>query len=146
MVSNAAASAHQLVHDDPFNTLYLEIRFPAGAFESVDGVPVAADGVVDITVQARAGGYGFTLSPAGLRFTAGRTPTVVLSFGQYASFAVADGSPRYPTRIAYQEALALWYEVTPARWTLVGGSGVQGVDELGGPVNGPGTYLVAAPR
>jgi hypothetical protein len=145
-VGNLAASAHQLIHSDGFNTVFLELRVPAGALESVDGTPVAPDGVVSVTMQAEPGVYGAVLSPGSLEFTAGQLPTLVFSFGQYGDFSIADGSATYASRLEYETALALWTEVSPGRWTRVPGSGLLGVDEVGGAITAPGTFVVAAER
>lgn len=145
-VGNLTASAHQLIHNDGFNSVFLELRVPAGALEAVDGAPIGPDGVVSVTMQAEPGVYGAVLSPATLEFAAGQSPTLVFSFGQYGDFSVADGSTRYASRLEYETALALWTEVSPGRWTRVPGSGVQGVDEVGGAIAEPGTFVVAAER
>jgi hypothetical protein len=145
-VPNGQSSTHQLLHTDAFNTVYFEIRVPAGAFASVNGDPVSPTGSVTITVQPRPGAYGFTLSPSGVEFVSASRPSVLLSFGQYGDFSAADGSPTYPSRVDYLDALSLWLEVSPGRWQRVSGSGAQGIDELGATIREPGSYVVAAPR
>jgi len=143
VVPNDRASVRTIRHPDAFNTLYLELRFPAGALASLNGVAVGPADSVEITVQPRPGGYGFTLSPSGLVFTANR-PTALLSFGRYAD--PADGAAVFGGTDTYLAALELWAEVRIDRWAVAPGSGPAGVDEVRASVDAPGEYLLAAAR
>ncbi|MDH3495799.1 MAG: hypothetical protein OER21_03490 [Gemmatimonadota bacterium] len=145
-VSNRTPVVRSLRHPDAFNTLYLELRFPAGCLSSLNGQPLTVNDSVLVTVAPRAGGYGFTLSPSGLVFTLASTPSVTLSYGRYADPSVADGVPTYPDRASYLAALEIWEEATVDRWRVARGSSATGVDELGAAVDAPGAFLVAARR
>lgn len=137
--------ARLLLHDDAFNTLYLDLSAPAGSLLSLNDQPVAADDSVRVTVQPRFGTYGLTLSPAGLEFTAAR-PTATFSFARYGDLSVADDAASYASRAEYAEALALWFEITPGRWRRVSSSEYDGADAVTGRLAQPGSYVVAAPR
>lgn len=141
MVPNDRATVRSLRHPDPFNTLYLELRFPAGSLASLHGTALAAGDSVEITVQPLAGGYGFTLSPAGVAFTAD-APTALLSFGRYAD--PSGGAAAFGDTDTYLAALELWTEAGLGRWAVARGSGPAGVDEVRASVDAPGSFLVAA--
>jgi hypothetical protein len=140
-VPNDRSTIRSIRHPDPFNTLYLELRFPAGSLESLNGVAIGTDDSVEITVQPLAGGYGFTLSPSGLAFGASR-PTALLSFGRYADPSA--GAAVFGDPDAYLAALQIWAEVGLDRWAVATGSGAAGVDEVRASVDAPGTYRLAA--
>lgn len=140
-VPNDRATVQTIRHPDPFNTLYLELRFPAGALQALNGAPLGAGDSVEVTVQPLAGGYGFTLSPSGLTFT-GSAPTALLSFGRYADASA--GAAAFGDTDAYLAALELWTEVGLGRWAVARGSGPAGVDEVRASMDAPGSYLLAA--
>ncbi|MDH5195945.1 MAG: hypothetical protein OEY20_01695 [Gemmatimonadota bacterium] len=140
-VPNGRSTVRTLRHPDQFNTLYLELRFPVGALASLNGQPLTADDSVEVTVQPLAGGYGFTLSPSGLTFSA-NPPTALFSFGRYADPAA--GLAVFPDREAYLAALDLWREVGVDQWATAPGSGPVGVDEVRATVGAPGRFRLAA--
>ncbi len=144
-VPNPDIVVRRLEHLDPFNTLYMEIRFPEGSLASLNGQPLTATDTVTITIEPRAGGYGMTVSPRGVAFASGATPSVTFAFARYGDLSVANGS-QYATPVAYAAALALWFEVTPGRWRRVSGSGPVPTDAVASPLPEPGTYVIAAPR
>jgi hypothetical protein len=133
-------------HADAFNTVYLELQFPAGCLSSLNGTPLSVTDSLLVTVQPRSDGYGFTLSPSGLVFTLGSTPSVTFSFGRYADASVADTVPGFANRQAYLSALDVWQEVTIGRWRIARGSSPSGVDEIGAAVDAPGEFVLAAAR
>jgi hypothetical protein len=145
-VSNASPTFHAIRHADAFNTLYIELQFPAGCMSSLNGTPLSVTDSVLVTVEPRAGGYGFTLSPSGLVFTLGSTPSVTFSFARYADATVADTVPSFADRAAYLAALDVWQEVTVGRWRVARGSSPGGVDEIGAAVDVPGEFVLAAAR
>ena len=140
-VPNDRSTIRSIRHPDPFNTLYLELRFPAGSLESLNGTTIGADDSVEITVQPLAGAYGFTLSPSGLSFGAD-APTALLSFGRYAD--PSGGAGLFGATDAYLAALAIWVEVGVDRWAVARGSGPGGVDEVRASVEAPGRFRLAA--
>ncbi len=145
-VSNGAALVRTLRHPDPFNTLYLQVSFPAGSLESLNGQPLATDDSVQVTVEPLAGGYGFTLSPGGLVFSSQHPPVALFSFGKYADASVADGDPSFPTTADYLDALEIWQEVGVDRWQVAPASQSAGVDEVRCTADAPGRYRLAARR
>jgi hypothetical protein len=145
-VSNGAALVRTLRHPDAFNTLYLQLSFPAGSLESLNGQPLASDDSVQVTLEPLASGYGFTLSPGGLVFSSQDPPTALLSFGRYADASVADGDPSFPTVTDYLDALEIWQEVGVDRWQVAPASQTVGADEMRCTVDAPGRYRLAARR
>jgi hypothetical protein len=145
-VSNARTVAQRVLHPDAFNSLFVEVRFPAGAVAALNGVPVGPADSVLVTVEPVAGAFGLTLRPAGLDFAPGGAPTITFSFAAYGDLSVADVSPTYATRLDYAEALALWEDAGIDRWDRVSGSAFTGSDAVSGRLPEPGTYRVAAPR
>lgn len=141
-VPNDRAVVRAIRHPDAFNTLYLELRFPAGALASLNGTPVAPDDSVAVTVQPLAGGYGFTLSPSGLTFSDTSIPTALLSFGRYADPSA--GAALFGDTDGFLAALEIWSEVGLDRWSVAPGSGPAGVDEVRASVRAPGSFLLAA--
>lgn len=144
-VSNARSDVRRLLHPDAFNSLYLQLEFPANALASLNGAPLGADDSVLVTVAPEPGGYGVTLDPAGLAFASGRGPTATFVYAAYGDLAVADGSATYGSRAAYAAALGIWADVGPDRWQEVAGS-VAGNESVAARLPSPGTYRVAAPR
>jgi hypothetical protein len=127
----------RFLHADVFRTVYAELRIPSGAFMT------AADSIL-VQLDPEPQRYGLSLSPADL--TVGAAPRVTFTFATYGDFSVADGSPRYASRTAYANALALWHEIAVGRWQRVSGSSSSGADAVTGAIRQPGRYVVAAPR
>jgi hypothetical protein len=144
-VFNDRVTTRRLLHPDAFNSLYLEVRFTTGSLASLNGNPLGPSDSVRVTLDPEPGGFGVTVSPNGLAFAAGARPTATFVFAAYGDISVANGSS-YSSPVAYAQALAIWYEVTPGRWRRVSGSGYTGNDAVAGTLADPGTYLVAAPR
>lgn len=140
-VPNGRSTVRTLRHPDQFNTLYLELRFPAGALAALNGQPLAPDDSVEVTVQPLVGGYGFTLSPSGLSFS-GNLPTALFSFGRYADPTA--GTAAFPDRETYLTALDIWRELSVDRWAIAGGSGPAGIDEVRATLDAPGRFRLAA--
>jgi len=145
-VSNAATVVHTLRHADAQNTLYLQISFPAGCLESLNGQPLGPSDSVQVTIEPLSNGYGFTLSPSGLVFASGSAPTALLSYGRYADASVASGDPSYPTLSDYLDALEIWQEVGFDTWSIAPGSGPASTDEERATADTPGRYRLAARR
>lgn len=145
-VFNARRTVRRLSHSDGFNTLYVEVDFPAGSLESVGDTPLGSNDSVQVTLSARSGQYGVTLSPSSLDFVSGREPIATFSYAVYADASVAEGSSRYATTLAYLDALRLWTEISPGLWQTVSGSGPAGTDQVRGALRQPGTFVVAARR
>lgn len=145
-VRNNAVTIRALRHGDTFNTLYVELRFPAGSLVSVDGTPIASGDSVLVSIAPRSGGYGFRLSPTGLAFAAGNAPTATFSYARYGDLSVADAEPAFPDRATYAAALDVWEEVALRRWRVATASAGSGVSEVSAAVEGGGEYVLAARR
>jgi hypothetical protein len=143
---NGKPTVQTIRHPDAFNTVYLEVRFPPGCLSSLNGTPLTVTDSLLVTVQPRADGYGFTLSPSGLVFTLGSTPSVTFSFARYADPSVADTIPSFADRQAYLAALDVWQEATVGRWRIARGSSQSGVDEIAAGIDAPGEFVLAAAR
>jgi hypothetical protein len=142
VVLNDRTVVRQILHQDAFNTPFLELRFPGGSIVQAGGTPIGPSDSVTVVAQPASGRYGFTLSPDNLEFNAGTLPSVRFFYGQYGDLSVSSGA--FDTVGDYADALALWYEVTPGRWERVAGSGPDGIDAVLGSLAQPGTYMVAA--
>lgn len=145
-VYNRRPIARQLVHVGGFNIPYLEVSFPAQALVSLSGQALSDDDSVLVTVQPRAGEYGFTLSPANLLFDESRSPTATFFFGIYADASVWDASASYGSASEYVAALDIWFEITVDRWSIAPASGPAGNDAVAAALQSSGEYLLAAPR
>ncbi len=144
VVLNDRTVVRQIIHQDAFNTPFLELRFPGGSIVQVGGTPIGPSDSVTVVAQPAGGTYGVRLSPGDLEFDSSALPSVRFFYGQYGDLNVSSGAFDSPGD--YADALALWYEVTPGRWERVAGSGPDGIDAVLGSLAQPGTYLVAAVR
>ena len=139
------AAEHLIRHDDGVGTVFLDISFPSGSITGGPGGPVAGGDSVNVTVQAVAGSYRFSIGPSALELDPRNAPSVTVSFARYSDFGVVSGSS-YASEDAFAGALAIWYETTPGFWTMARGSRASGTDEVTAFVDRPGNYLLAAPR
>lgn len=144
-VSNQRSVSRVLRHQDAQLNEYLEIQFPGGCLSRLNGQPLTVNDSVLVTVEARPGGYGLILSPAGLEFTL-ETPTVTFFFGRYADLSVIGNEPTFPDEASYLAALEVWEEAALGRWSVARSSGSAGVDAIAAAVDAPGEMLVAAAR
>jgi hypothetical protein len=145
-VYNSRLTARQLVHAGGFNIPYLELSFPAQALVSLNGQPLSDNDSVRVTVQPRAGEYGFILSPANLLFDESRSPTATFFFGIYGDASVGEVSSSYASANDYVAALDIWFEITIDQWSIAPASGPAGNDAVAAALQSSGEYLLAAPR
>ena len=144
VVRNDRTVVRQILHQDAFNTPFLELRFPAGSIVRGGATPIGPSDSVTVVAQPVSGTYGFTLSPGNLEFNPSTMSSARFFYAQYGDLSVSSGTFDSPGD--YADALALWYEVTPDRWERVAGSGPDGIDAVRGSLAQPGTYIVAAVR
>jgi hypothetical protein len=144
-VANGQVTVRALRHGDQFNTLYAEVRFPAGSLASLNGAPLGPADSAQVTVTPTAGGYGLTLGPSGLAFAANAGPTVTFSYARYADVSVVQGSA-YESVAAYTAALDVWEEATIGRWRRARASALLGGDQISAAIDAPSRVMVAAPR
>jgi len=145
-VSNTRQSVQRINHPDAYNTLYLELTFPAHSLSSLNGIAVGEADSVYVTIDPRPGSYGITISPAGISFDAGARPTATFSFSVYGDASAASLSARYDNSADFVAALDIWRETAVDQWEVVPGSGASGTDAVRGSVESSGSFLVAAPR
>lgn len=145
-VSNARPTVRRISHADQFNTPFLEFEFPEGSLATLAGSPLGANDSVLVTVDPRGGTYGFSLSPANLRFQQGADPTVTFFFGLYGDASVAGSSPTYAGAADYVAALDIWQEVGIDLWRVADGSAATASDVVAATVTSAGEHVLAAPR
>jgi hypothetical protein len=145
-VSNSHQKIVRLNHPDNFNTLYLELTFPAQALESLNGASLSATDSIQITIDPRPGEYGFVLSPAGIVFNSGSAPTAIFSFSVYGDASAGASSATYGSSAEYVDALDIWREATVDDWQIAMDSRVAGVDAVSATVETSGRFVLAAPR
>ena len=145
-VHNDRSTTQRLVHPDAVSAPYLELSFPAGSVLSLNGVPLGATDSALVSVDARPGHYGFTISPPGLEFQQTAAPTVKIWYGWYADASVADQSDKYDSASEYAAALEIWWETTVDLWRVSAGSRPDGTDRTAATVEETGQYVLAAPR
>ncbi len=136
----------RLIHPDNFNTLYLELNFPAQALESLNGASLSATDSIQIIVDPRPGEYGFVLSPAGILFESGSAPTATFSFSVYGDASAGNNSATYGSSADYVDALDIWREATVDEWQIAVDSRAAGVDAVSATVDMSGRFVLAAPR
>jgi hypothetical protein len=145
-VSNSRQSVARINHADNFNTLYLELAFPAQSLASLNGAPLSDTDSVYVTINPRPGSYGFTLSPSGIAFNSGSSPFATFSFSVYGNATAGNTSGTYAGSTEYVAALEIWREVTVDQWQIASGSGSAGVDGVRANVESSGRFVLAAPR
>jgi len=145
-IANSRSSAERFNHPDTFNTLYLELSFPANSMISRGGVPLTDDDSVYVTVDPRPGSYGFTLSPSDIVFSSNASPTATFSVSVYGDASVANTSTRYTSNAEFVAALDIWREVSVDRWQIAPGSRSPGIDTFIANVESSGQFVLAAPR
>ena len=145
-VYNERQTTHRLIHTDAVNNPYLELTFPTGSLLSLNGTPLGNSDSAFVTVDARPGHYGFTISPAGLSFQENAAPTARFFFAWYADGSIADASDKYQTPSAYAAALDIWWETTVDLWRVAASSRPDGTDIVAATVGATGEYVLAAPR
>jgi hypothetical protein len=145
-VANSRQTIVRINHPDNFNTLFLELEFPAQSITSLNGAPLSATDSLRITVDPRSAEYGFVLSPPGVVFTAGSTPAATFSFSVYGDAGASNNPATYESSAEYVAALRIWREVTVDEWQIALNSSITGVDEIGARLETSGRFVLAAPR
>ena len=145
-VSNSRLSVERFNHPDAFNTLYLELTFPAHSLISIGGVPLTDSDSIYVTVGPRPGSYGFTLSPSDIVFSSTASPSATFSFSVYGDASAGSTSATYTSTAEFVAALDIWREVSVDRWQVAPGSRSPGIDTFIATVESSGQFLLAAPR
>jgi len=144
LVRNDRLVTTRMTFSDGAATLFAEFRFTARSIISANGQVVCDTCTVAVTITPLAGQFGFTVTPPSLVFSAVGSPTVTMSYGQYADLSVYDSSARYPTADAYSQALALWYEPAPDLWQEERNSAHTGDATVSSAVDAAVPHLLAA--
>ncbi len=145
-ISNTRRTIERVEHSDNFNTTFLEIEFPSGSIESLNGVPLAIGDSLMITISPQSGEYGFTVSPPGIIFSSNSTPSVTVFFGAYGDASVGTSSGSYANTTDFLEALDIWREQSVDLWIIERNSASAGTDAWEARVEASGRFLLAAPR
>ena len=145
-ISNSRQTIVRINHPDNFNTVYLELTFPAQSLASLNDAPLSATDSVNVTIDPRPGEYGFVLSPSGLEFSSESAPGATFSFSVYGDASAGSASSTYGSSTEYVAALDIWCEVAVDQWQIASGSGASGVDGVSASVGSLGRFVLAAPR
>lgn len=134
-VTFAAGVSHVIVlrHGPPENVVFLELRFPAGAFRADSGRPVRVD------VRPRPGIYGVDVATS---LPLGNGASVTFKYARYFS-AQARARAAFGTDALYERALAVGRVLTGGQLSLLP-STRPAADNLRAALPGPGSYVVAA--
>jgi hypothetical protein len=136
----------QLRHSDSTQTLFATFTFSPRSIVSRNDTLLCDTCTVAVTVSVTASSYEFTLGPASLVFNETGEPIVEVSFGTYGDASVYTMSSRYATAAAFVQALGVWHERTVDHWVLGRNSTHTGPAAVSSAMEGPGTYLLAAPK
>lgn len=144
-VSNSRSSVERINHPDAFNTLYLELTFPAHSLVSLGGSLLTDEDSVYVTVDPRSVTYGFILSPADIVFSSNASPSATISFSVYGDASSGGASQTYTSNADFVAALDIWREVSVDRWQVAPGSRSPGIDSFIANVEASGQFVLAAP-
>jgi hypothetical protein len=136
----------QLRHSDSSQTLFATFTFTPRSIVSRNDTLLCDTCTVAVTVSVTAGSYEFTVGPPTLVFNETGEPIVAVSYGTYGDASVYTMSTRYASPMAFAQALGLWHERSVDHWVLGRNSTHTGPDEVTSAMEGPGAYLLAAPK
>ena len=122
-------------HAPPDNTIFAELSLPAEVF------PAGVSDSVHLTVEARPGVYGVTISS-----TPAFAQGAILTFKYPVHFAAPQAArQKYGNPAQFERALGIGVRETDGRYRLLP-STRPAADNLRATIPGPGVYLVAAPQ
>jgi hypothetical protein len=136
----------QITHTDSVGTTFATLTFFPHSIVSRNDTLLCDTCTIVITATVTPLTYEFTLGPASLIFNQQGEPTADVSFGAYGDPSVYTQSPKYGTASAFLQALDLWHEQSPDRWVVGRNSSHTGPTTISSALEGPGTYLLAAPK
>jgi len=143
---NNQVRTFQITHSDSVRTVLATFMFTPGSILSRNDTLLADSSTIALSVSIALGGYELTVGPASLVFNQAGEPVVSVSYGRYDDPSVYTMSPRYASAAAFLQALGLWHERTPDRWVLGRNSTHTDPSTVTSAIEGPGTYLLAAPK
>ena len=135
-----------ITHSDSVHTVFAEFTFLPHSVVSRNDTLLADSSTIVLTLTVSPGAYEFTIAPAGIVFNETNEPIVAVSFGTYGDPSVYTQSAKYANATAFIQALGLWHERTPDHWFLGRNGSLTGPSTVSGALEGPGTYLLAAPK
>ena len=135
-----------ITHSDSVHTVFAQFTFFPHSVVSRNDTLLADTSTITLILTVSPGSYEFTINPAALVFNETNEPIADVSFGAYGDPSVYTQSPKYPTPSAFIQALGLWHERTPDHWFLGRNSALTGQSTVSSAIEGPGSYLLAAPK
>jgi hypothetical protein len=136
----------QITHSDSVGTTFATLTFFPHSIVSRNDTILCDTCTIVITATVSPQTYQFTLGPASLIFNQQGEPTADVSFGAYGDPSVYTQSPKYGTAPEFLQALDLWHEQSPDRWVVGRNSTHSAPTTVSSALEGPGTYLLAAPK
>jgi hypothetical protein len=143
---NNLLSHCRITHSDSVHTVLADFSFFPHSVVSRNDTLLADTSTIVLTLTVSPGSYEFTISPAGLVFNQSNEPIVDVSFGSYGDPSVYTQSSKYASVSAFIQALGVWHERTADHWFLGRNSTLTGPSTVSSAIEGPGTYLLAAPK
>lgn len=143
---NNLLSHCEITHTDSVHTVFVEFTFFPHSVVSRNDTLLADTSTITLTLTVTPGAYEFTIAPARLVFNETNEPIADVSFGTYGDPSVYTQSAKYGSATAFIQALGLWHERTPDHWFEGRNSSLTGPSTVSGAIEGPGTYLLAAPK
>lgn len=143
---NNLLSHCQITHSDSVHTVFADFTFFPHSIVSRNDTLLSDTSTIALTMTVTPGAYEFTIGPAGVVFNETSEPTAAISFGTFGDPSVYTQSTRYASATAFIQALGLWHERTPDHWFLGRNSSLTGPSTVSSAIEGPGTYLLAAPK
>jgi hypothetical protein len=143
---NNEVRTFQVMHTDSVGTVFATFMFSQGSIVSRNDTLLADTSTISLSVSIAQGGYEFTVGPASLVFNQTAEPVVSVSYGGYGDPSVYTMSPRYASATEFIQALGLWHERASDRWVLGRNSTHTGPSTVSSAIEGPGTFLLAAPK
>lgn len=143
---NNQVRTFHISHSDSTQTVFATFMFTPGSIVSRNDTLLADSSTIAVSVSIALGSYEFTVGPAALVFNQTGEPVVSVSYGRYEDPSVYTMSPRYASAAAFTQALGLWHERAPDRWVLGRNSSHTDPSTVTSAIEGPGTYLLAAPK
>lgn len=147
-LSNKVLNTVTITHTDSIQTAFLEIQLPAKSVLYANGAAVCDSCLYSITITVTPGGqYAFTIGPADLIFRLSSTPVVTVRYAPpFGDLSVYTQSSRYATAQEFEQALALWYERSPAQWVEGRNSSHTSASTIVSAIDEPGPHVIAALR
>jgi hypothetical protein len=143
---NNVLSQCRIRHSDSVQTVFATLTFPAHSIVSRNDTLLCDTCTIIVTATVTPGSYEFTIGPASLVFNETTEPIADVSFGVYGDPSVYTQSPKYASPQAFIQALALWHERTTDHWVIGRNSTLTGPTTVSSAIEGPGSYLLAAPK